>query len=688
MPKTIQELQADVQRFKAMKQGLPDPSTTATTTPPASRPTASSTGRDFATIDAALKSRPSGYVGVAPEDTASNEPGLGEKVVKGLFSAPATIVARPVQAVAEGVFGADADAVDKFSSDISGGLIAPVPKNFGDVQKDVGRAAQTVALGTGAPIAGGALFGAGASLEAGNDLLSAQTAFDAALGGAGGKVIDLVGKPFINAAGKVVGVITPQIIKDVAAGGAKAIGAFAARHEIPVVGGITRPLSAGIEKGAQAVDTAIVGGIKKGGTVLKETAAKQFPGLNPVTHYTNAAERDLIKPTTLNESKYSKATEIYNQAKAQGIDLEKHATANRVFHDDLIGGGKFNTKEAEQALRDSVFKDGSEIIRPALKDIEPGVRLVPIKEVRDAMLKRIDSVPDAKLNATVKAQMRKTIERQYGDASAEAKAHPNGYTLTNLHDARIERGLNGKYVPGISTDPTVVSAKLARQQAKVFEQLFDNTIPASAGLAQIRREFQKNFLLADYLKALNGKKVPEGAAKKAVRLFGRAAAATVGGKIGGFPGAILGSQYGDMLFASFEALPNPLKKIVLSKLLAEKSPAFDVLRQYLGDVKAEKLLQKALPAPGQSSFKAQGPTLFTTPGGVSTPNKSEAIDVTAVEQGRARAPKTDRRLKSYLTKVQTAQDAQEPYVPGTKLPVIKTGRKPKLPRLKSDIYID
>lgn len=670
--KSIAQMQQDLLKFRAQKLGLPDPTEAATTTP-APEQTAEDTTNE--SIGAALADyRKQKSSGTLPQQEIPKEPNKLVEFAKGIFSAPATMIARPVEAVAE-LAGASSEDVDRVAGKISGGLVAPVPQNFKDVEKDVGRGAETIALGTGAPIAGGALFGAGASLEAGNDLLSVQTAVDAAIGGAGGKVLEWVGKPLLNAAGKVVGTITPKIIKDVAAGGAEALAKFAASHDLPFVGPISRPVSEGIARGTQAVDNAVGSGFRAGGSALKRTAAEQFPHLNPVTHYTNVAERDLMKPTTLNDTKYAKATAIYNDAKAQGIDLEKHATANRIFHDDLIGGGKFNTKDAEQSLRDSVFKDGNDIIRPALKDIEPGVRLVPISEVRQAMVDRVNQLSASKASPEIKAKMHKAIEKEYGDTSAAAKAHPNGYTLTDLHDARIERGASGKYIPGVSTPPAVVAARLAREQARVFGDLFDKAIPAGAGLAQIRREFQKNFMLADYLKALNGKKVPEGAVKKATRLFGRAAAATVGGKLGGFPGAILGSQYGDMLFASFEALPNPLKKIVLSKLAAEKSPAFDVLRQYLGDVKAERILQKKLPAPGQTSAREPGaPTLFTTPGGVSTKNKGEAIDLTAVEKGKAKAPKdgrspaTKKRLIEYVQ-----ENDQGPYVPIDSLPAIKTG---------------
>lgn len=679
MPNTPMTVEEFIGKKTSATGATPTPAATSTPTP-AKRPISV---EEFVSKKRALPVAAGG----AAADVPKEDTNIAAEFAKGLFSAPATIVARPLQLGAELLMpGDNTKEIDEFSSKYSGGLVAPVPQNFGDVKKDVGRGIQTVALGTGAPIAGGAAFGVGASLEQGNDLLSLDTAFQAALGGGIGKVAHIVGKPLLDASGKVIGVITPQILKDAALGGAKGIAQFAERNKL--LGGIAAKPSAAIARGFQATDDAIMTGIKAGGTGLKNTAAQQFPGMNPVRHFTEKAEQDLLKPTTLNQPKYAKASAIYADAKKRGIDLDKTATQNRIFHDDLIGDGKFNTKEAEEALREAVYRDGNEIIRPALKDIEPGVRLVPIAEVRQAMLNRVDQIPSSKITPAERARMRKQVEAEYSDTGAAAKEHPNGYSLTNLHDARIAAGQNGKYVAGVSTPPAVIKAKLARQQAKVFEDLFDSAIPAEAGLAQIRREFQKSFMLADYLKALHGKAVPEGAAKKAVRLFGRAAAATVGGKIGGFPGAILGSQYGDMLFASFEALPNPLKKIVLSRLAAEKSPAFDVLRQYLGDVQAEKLLQKALPAPGQSSFTPQGATLFTTPGGVSTPLKGEAIDITAVEQGRARAPKTDRRLRSYLTKTQMAQDAQEPYVPGGQLPTIKAGRKPKPPRALTDIYID
>lgn len=152
-------------------------------------------------------------------------------IAKSIVSPVATMVARPIQAVAE-LAGVSDEAVNKFSKEKLGGIVAPTPQSGADVKKDVGRGIQTVAFGAGGPVAGGAAFGLGASLEKGNDLFSVQTAFDTALGAGAGKVFDLVGKPLVNAAGKVIGEITPKYLKDVASKGTKAIEEFAAKHEI------------------------------------------------------------------------------------------------------------------------------------------------------------------------------------------------------------------------------------------------------------------------------------------------------------------------------------------------------------------------------------------------------------------------------------------------------------------------
>src|SRR3990167_5037432 len=141
-----------------------------------------------------IKSRyPNEYADFSDEEL-EKEDGFFKTLVK----APATIVARPFQLAAELIIpGDNTEAIDKFSKEKLGGFVAPIPKNFADVKKDVGRGVQTVAFGLPGLASGGAAFGIGASLEQGNDLFSTETAFQTALGVGGAKVLGFVGKPLL-----------------------------------------------------------------------------------------------------------------------------------------------------------------------------------------------------------------------------------------------------------------------------------------------------------------------------------------------------------------------------------------------------------------------------------------------------------------------------------------------------------
>ena len=130
---------------------------------------------------------------------------------KGATSPLVTMLARPLQAAAE-IAGASPEQVNAFSAKVpiygeNGAL--NVPQNAGDILKDVGRGVETAALGL-APVAGGAAFGFGSSLEQGNSPISLNTAAQTALGAAGGKVLD-VASPYIA---KGISAITPNVVKN------------------------------------------------------------------------------------------------------------------------------------------------------------------------------------------------------------------------------------------------------------------------------------------------------------------------------------------------------------------------------------------------------------------------------------------------------------------------------------------
>lgn len=549
-----------------------------------------------------------------PQETKIPQEEEKPSFLKSLVSAPLTVLARPVQAGAE-LLGASAEDVDKFSKEKLGGFVAPVPKNIGDVKKDTGRAVQTVALGTGAPIAGGAAFGLGSSLEQGNDLLSTQTLFNTVLGAGAGKVLDLIGKPLLNATGKVIGTITPQTLKDVASRGANAISEFAANHEL--LGGAVKPLSEKIATGFQSIDDNANKLFKGAGTKAKEIVTSQYPGLSRESlqnRYSNIEKENFAKPTTENAPAYRKATDIYKNAESQGTDLSKEAVNNGITHDKIIEGGKYNTVDTADSVRADAMKTSHDLMRPALAAAEPGVQRVPISQVRQNMIQEIENIPKTQITDAERATMKARIAKEYGDTSAAAIAHPDGYSLTDLHDSKISTSSNGKYRPN-GTMADNLRANQSRQESSVFRKLLEDNAPPDLKIKEFNKAIQQKFQLADYLEALHGKKVPTGIVQKAVDLFGKVAGATVGSKLGGGLGGVAGYHLGGVLFDSFERLPNPLKAYYLKSIEKTQPEIFNAFKKYLGDQEFARLIRPQLPAP-KTIFK--GPTQNDLP---YTPNR-------------------------------------------------------------------
>src|SRR5690606_23445952 len=98
---------------------------------------------------------------------------------------------------------------------------------------------------------------------------------------------------------------------------------------------------------------------------------------NVTEHFVDKNKKDIIRPTTVNEAKYSPAQNVYNNAKARGIDIEEVAASRGIRHDDYASGGRYNTEDIVANIREASYKDSDRIARPAIRLIQPGVQLVP-----------------------------------------------------------------------------------------------------------------------------------------------------------------------------------------------------------------------------------------------------------------------------------------------------------------------
>lgn len=384
-------------------------------------------------------------------------------------------------------------------------------KPFDSVKQDIGRGIQTVAFGMG-PISGGAAFGTGMSLEEGNDLLSWDTAAYTAGGLVLGKAADIVGKPLLNASGKVIGTITPTILKDVAAGGAKAMQAFMERNKI-LPNAISKPINRGaelLEVGADAPFKAATAPFRQNDT--KVIAARE------------QALKDL-------EEKYAQLRESAARNPAEtAATRARVARSNILTEDNMINsdGVIIGAKDAAKTYIRENVGEGESLVKQLLQKEGVSVDISVVERELNKVMK--EAFNGRELISALNAVKREMAGLRLANRGGRIK-------LTDVHDAKVARQPGSKAYDNSETK--AVDKQIARAHKQVVEKNSQEQVKA------INAEIGKFLSDAEYIASLNGKRIASGKLGKAVqRVGGSVAGAVAGGAIGGLPGVAIGSYVG------------------------------------------------------------------------------------------------------------------------------------------------
>lgn len=535
----------------------------------------------------------------APITQAPEEDGF----VKSLVRPVATMVARPVQ-LGAAIAGVDEDTLDKFSKEKLGGYVAPVVRGQGeygipslnDMTKEVGRAVQTVALGVGPIGVGGAAFGLGGSMEnQGGKIFTPEGALEAgkdtAIGYAGGKLLKFAGVPLINKVSGQVAKYSPQFINDLASKGAGAVEKFMAEHELPIVGGVSKPLSEAIVTGANKLeagtDKLFTGAAKKTGQVIQS----QYPGASTEgleKRFVKSEQDMFLSPIKSTDKAYAIPNEIYKDAKARGINLEDEIVKNKIFSKDMTAEGKYHSGSVD-AIRQDAINTSKGNMRPALEQAEGSTRRIPVPEVKQRMLSEVDRMPDTEFTAgRTRADVKADIENLYGDGSAEYVAKPDGYSLTNLHDSKIANDAEVRYSKAGEISE-MRKAKMAKLQADTFRKLLEETAPKELNVKAFNKEVAGKFALANYLEAMNGKNVPVTWLKHGIRAGARVGGFIAGSTMGGGYLSGLGlSHLSSEAVKMFENASSPIKVKILKDMKISEPKVFQDFKKYIIESKNAK----------------------------------------------------------------------------------------------------
>jgi hypothetical protein len=488
-----------------------------------------------------------------------------------------------------------------FSTDT---LVKEAPQNFGDVKKDVGRGIQTVAFGMG-PVSGGAAFGTGMSLEQGNDLLSWDTLAYTVGGAALGKAADIIGKPLFNAAGKVVGVITPEVLKNVAAGGARAVQVFMEKNKL-LPDAVSRPINIGaeaLERGANAPFNAATAPFRQ--TDDKIIANRQ------------KALQDL-------EEKYAQLRDnAARDPKATAATRERVARSNVLAEDNMINpdGVIIGAKQAAKNYRNENIGEGESLVRQLIQKEGVAVDL-------DVVERELVKVIKESFNGRELITAMNAVKREMAGLRS---ANRNGrITLVDVHDAKVSRQPGSKAYDNSETK--AVDKQIARAHKQVVEK------NSKERVKEINAEIAKFLGDAEYIESLQGKRIGSGKLGKALATAGSAVAGAVaGGAVGGIPGAVVGSFAAK---AAGERIASGSLRRALGKATSKKTPPSKVFESGRARLNEKQL---ALPP---------GPKLGTSGNPIITPVRSKGPGPVSrlAEKGEpVRNPKTGRFERTYLS---------------------------------------
>lgn len=340
-------------------------------------------------------------------------------------------------------------------------------------------------------------------------------------------------------------------------------------------------------------EAALGEGIGRGFNVAGEAMADTFK-----KSAIDSAKNDWVKPTTISKATYSTPTEVYNNAAENGHDIADTLVKNKIKLSDNTEGGNYATKDTAEKIRTDAGKASNEMLRPALQQADENPN-TPKTPVADIVKKTISDIKNTK--GITAADAESQIAQAEKQGAALSRKYPNGLSLTDMHDEKINYSMNGKYSP-IGDVNVNNTASVNRSFGRTLAASVEATAPPEIPVHEFNAELQKQFQAADYLDSLDTKKVPVSIASRITKTAAKVTGAAVGDTLGGgILGGVGGYHIGGMVETLLEQMPNPIKESFLNNIKITNPPAFEALSKY---IKAGPTPLFALPAPSAGSPQA------------------------------------------------------------------------------------
>jgi hypothetical protein len=288
---------------------------------------------------------------------------------------------------------------------------------------------------------------------------------------------------------------------------------------------------------------------------------------------TDNMESDWKKPSTLKqETKYTKAQGVA----AKDPTIPRFLAEQKIDPKANIEDGKYSTADTADNLRATAGKLSEDVIKPALKLADYLVKPGAISDILNAAKNYLGKTFN--VTAGDVESITKNIEKE---ADALTRKYPNGIKLSDADTEKITYAKNGGFSPFKSASDTNLSIA-NRAISSALGDFVEKNAPESVHYGEFKDYLSKYYKGADYLDALNGKKVPYSLGKYIAHRGLQVIGAGIGQATGfGMLADVGGYMIGGAVEHALENLPNPLRNMFLSNIETTNPAVFAKIQQFL-----------------------------------------------------------------------------------------------------------
>jgi len=388
--------------------------------------------------------------------------------------------------------------------------------------------------------------------------------------------------------------------------------------------------------------------------VLSESV-QTIKNLKNPEKYIKAESKAWEVPIKEKSAKYDNAKVIQERANVKGIDLQKELVLNQDFAKVNSTKGKLDTLALSDRYKTKAADIGKIDITPAIKEVDYAVKSEPISNIFDEAKTSLKQNLTATDEAAVLNYLNKEEKLLNNKFKAGTLKPSDIYTYKKIYSgsAGYKKGFAGDAIA--EQGNTILDKVLKDKLVKIGDQ-------TGLPINDLFKLQEKNYLIADYVKSLDGTKIPLTGIQKARKTSLKLTGAFLGNKAGGLFGAAAGYNAAGAIDEALSNFPAPFRKSILESIQNETPEAQQKLINFLKMNANTKLNMRALPAP---TTIYQGPTQGGKP---YTPN-STGFKTNPVVETYSSFPRNE------TSPINMNIEPKKTNIPQTILPIKKSGKQ-------------